>query len=187
VEQATCVAKVSYIGMTSSQPLTFMFKDDGKVPNNPALPALVYKSAVDFDGKDLARAIESLFAQNGWSHGQWRNGIYPFVHYHAMIHEVLGIARGTAHVQLGGPKGETFDFAAGDVAVLPAGTGHQRLSGSSDLLVIGAYPPEGTYNLCRGDNPADRDEALTTIPNVPVPASDPVLGKNGPLLKLWRR
>ena len=54
--------------------------------------------------------------------------------------------------------------------MLPAGTGHQRLSGSADLLVIGAYPPEGTYNLCRGDNPADRDKALTTIPNVPVPA-----------------
>ena len=43
--------------------------------------------------------------------------------------------------------------------------------------MIGAYPPEGTYNLCRGDNPADRDKALKTIPNVPVPASDPVLGK----------
>jgi len=103
-----------------------------------------------------------------------------------MIHEALGIARGQARVQLGGPGGEIFDFAAGDVAVLPAGTGHQRLSGSADLLVIGAYPPEGTYNLCRGDNPADRDKALATIPNVPVPQSDPVLGKNGPLAKLWR-
>jgi uncharacterized protein YjlB len=173
--------------MTSAKPLTFLFKDDGKVPNNPALPALVYKDAVDFSGNDPARAIESLFAQNGWGHGQWRNGIYPFVHYHAMIHEVLGIARGMARVQLGGPNGETFDFAAGDVAVLPAGTGHQRLSGSADLLVIGAYPPEGTYNLCRGDNPADREKALTMIPNVPVPASDPVLGENGPLPKLWRR
>ena len=86
-----------------------------------------------------------------------------------MIHEVLGIARGHARVQLGGHDGERFEFAAGDVVVLPAGTGHQRLSGSADLLVIGAYPPEGTYNLCRGDNPADRDKALTTIPKVPVP------------------
>ena len=64
---------------------------------------------------------------------------------------------------------KTFELAAGDVAVLPAGTGHQRLSGSDDLLVIGAYPPDGTYNLCRGDNPAERDKALTTIPKVPVP------------------
>ena len=168
-----------------SPPLTFLFKDDGAVPNNPALPVLVYKGAVETTG-DTAKTIENLFARNGWGHGQWRNGIYPFVHYHAMIHEALGIARGHARVQLGGRGGETFEFAAGDVAVLPAGTGHQRLEGSDDLLVIGAYPPEGTYNLCRGDNPADRDKALGTIPKVPLPGSDPVLGKTGGLPKLWR-
>src|SRR5262245_4601282 len=176
------------VGMPSTAPLTFMFKDDGSVPNNPALPALVYTGAVDVDaGRDPARAIENLFTTNGWGHGQWRDGIYSFVHYHSMIHEVLGIARVNARVQLGGAGGETFEFAAGDVAVLPAGTGHQRLSGSNDLLVIGAYPPEGTYNLCRGDNPGDRDRAMSTIPKVPLPGSDPVLGKDGPLPKLWRR
>ena len=169
-----------------SEPLTFMFKDDGAVPNNPALPALVYKGAID-KARVSAEAIERLFSKNGWGHGQWRNGIYPFVHYHAMIHEALGIAAGSARVQLGGHQGEILQFEPGDIAVLPAGTGHQRLIGSDDLLVIGAYPPQGTYNLCRGDSPAERDRALTTIPNVPVPHSDPVLGKDGPLTKLWRR
>ena len=164
-----------------------MFKDDGAVPNNPALPALVYKSAVNVAGaQDPAAAIEKTFKDNGWGHGQWRNGIFPFVHYHSMIHEALGIARGQARVQLGGKDGETLEFAAGDVAVLPAGTGHQRLIGSEDFLVVGAYPPEGTYNLCRGDNPADRDKALGTIAKVPVPASDPVQGKDGALPRLWR-
>jgi uncharacterized protein YjlB len=170
----------------SLKQLTFLFRDDGTVPNNPALPALIYKGAADVGGGDPARAIAELFARNGWGHGQWRNGIYTFVHYHSMIHEALGIARGTARVQLGGPGGRTLDFEPGDVAVLPAGTAHQRLSGSADLLVIGAYPPEGTYNLCRGDNPDDRDRALTTIPQVPVPQSDPVLGKDGGLTALWR-
>src|SRR5262245_66210160 len=86
--------------MTSAKPLTFIFKDDGKVPNNPALPVLVYKGAVDVDSKrDPASAIEKLFAANGWGRDQWRDGIYPFVHYHAMIHEALGIARGRARVQ----------------------------------------------------------------------------------------
>ena len=172
-----------YSAMTTAKPLTYLFKDDGKVPNNPALPVLVYKGAVDAS----ASAIETRFSDNGWGNGQWRNGIYPFVHYHSMIHETLGIARGHARVQLGGQNGEVFELAAGDVVVLPAGTGHQRLSSSDDLLVIGAYPPDGTYNLCRGDDPADRGKALTTIPKVPLPDSDPVLGKDGPLPKLWRR
>ena len=144
-----------------STPLTIIFNDDGKVPNNPALPVLLYKNGVDLNKSSApAAAIEDLFKANGWGHGQWRNGIYPFVHYHSMIHEALGIAQGHVKVQLGGHNGEVFVLTAGDIVVLPAGTGHQRLSASDDLLVIGAYPPKGTYNLCRGDNPADRDKAL---------------------------
>ena len=104
-----------------------------------------------------------------------------------MIHEVLGIARGHGRMQLGGHKGQIVDLKAGDVAILPAGTGHQRLFASDDFLVVGGYPPEGTYNLCRGDNPAERDKALTTIPRVPLPASDPVLGADGGLTDLWTR
>src|SRR4051812_15170119 len=169
-------------------PLTFMFADDGKVPNNRNFPALIYVGALDLsDARDPAAEIERLFKQNGWGRDMWRNGVFPFVHYHSMIHEALGIARGHARVQLGGHNGKTFDFKAGDLAVLPAGTGHQRLIGSEDFLVVGGYPPQGTYNLCRGDNPAEREKALTTIPNVPVPDSDPVSGSDGPLPKLWRR
>ena len=163
-------------------PQTLFFKDDGLVPNNP-LPMLFYRGAID--APDMAHAIETLFAENGWGHGQWRNGIFPFVHYHSMIHEALGIARGRATVRFGGDQGEVVEVQAGDLAVLPAGTGHQRLSSSDDLLVIGAYPGEGTYNLCRGEK-REHDDALNTIPKVPVPASDPVLGKDGGLVKLWR-
>jgi uncharacterized protein YjlB len=168
----------------TSKPLTLSFKDDGAVPNN-ALPALLYKNAVAL-GADSEGELEGLFATNGWGHGQWRNGIYPFPHYHSMIHETLGIARGTAKVRLGGDKGDVVELAAGDIAVLPAGTGHQRLSASADLVVIGAYPPQGRYDLCRGDNPEDHARALKTIPLVPVPKSDPVGGENGALPKLWR-
>src|SRR5690348_18102291 len=99
--------EAGFIGMISSKPLTFTFKDDGRVPNNPALPALVYKGAIELRGEaDPARAIEKIFAANGWGHGQWRDGIYPFIHYHSMIHEALGIARGHAKVQIGGSGGE---------------------------------------------------------------------------------
>jgi uncharacterized protein YjlB len=171
---------VSELGFRDPQ--TFFFKDDGLVPNNP-LPMLLYRGAID--APDMADAIETLLAKNGWGHGQWRNGIFPFVHYHSMIHEALGVARGHAKVRFGGDKGEIVEVKAGDLAVLPAGTGPQRLSSSDDLLVIGAYPPEGTYNLCRGEK-GEHDAALNTIPKVPVPASDPVLGMDGGLVKLWK-
>lgn len=171
----------------ASNPLAFLFADDGVVPNNPALPALIYKGALEVaPGANAAAEFEKLFKANGWGHCLWRDGIFPYVHYHAMIHEALGIAQGSARVQLGGHGGETFEFKAGDIAVLPAGTGHQRLMGSDDLLVVGAYPPDGTYNLCRGDNPAERDKSLTLIPKVPLPESDPVYGKDGPLPALWK-
>jgi len=170
---------------TLVEPTTFVFADDGLVPNNP-LPFLVYRGAIDLErARDAAAAIEQVFEDHGWGHGLWRNGIYPFVHYHSGIHEVLGIARGHARVRFGGDQGKVLDVAAGDVAVLPAGTGHQRLSVSPDLLVIGAYPPDGHYDLCRG-SAAEHDRALAAIPRVPIPETDPLFGPNGPLTKLWR-
>src|SRR5687767_3654591 len=107
---------------TAIEPLMFHFADDGAVPNN-RLPFLVYKGAIDVARvRDPASRIEKTFAKNGWGHGMWRNGIYPFVHYHSQIHEVLGIAAGKARVRLGGKHGQEFEVEPGDVAVLPAGT-----------------------------------------------------------------
>jgi uncharacterized protein YjlB len=160
------------------EPAAFFFADDGAVPNN-RLPMLVYKSAIN------ASTIEKTFQKNGWGHGLWHNGIYPFTHYHSQIHEVLGIAAGKARVRFGGRNGEELDVEAGDVAVLPAGTGHQRISSTPDLLVIGAYPPDGHYDLCRGTG-AEHARALETIPRVPLPDTDPLFGADGPLTKLWR-
>ena len=167
------------------EPLAFEFADDGAVPNN-RLPFLVYRGAIDVARlRDAAAAIEATFEKNGWGHGMWRNGIYPFTHYHSQVHEVLGIAAGTARVRFGGKTGAELEVTAGDVAVLPAGTGHQRLASTADLLVIGAYPPDGHYDLCRGTS-AEHARALGTIPRVPVPATDPLFGAGGPLTRLWR-
>lgn len=169
----------------AADPITFQFADDGAVPNN-RLAFLVYRGAIDVANvRDVAAVIERTFEKNGWGHGMWRNGIYPFVHYHSQIHEVLGIAAGRARVRFGGRQGEELEVEAGDVAVLPAGTGHQRLASTPDLLVIGAYPPEGHYDLCRG-TAAEHARALDTIPRVPVPQTDPLFGAGGPLTKLWR-
>jgi uncharacterized protein YjlB len=169
-----------------SKPRTFRFKDDGSIPNNPHLPVVIYPQVVALErAKDPAAVLETLFAANQWGES-WRNGVYDYVHYHSSIHEVLGVARGRARLRLGGDNGEEVDVAAGDVLVLPAGTGHQCLMESEDFLVVGAYPPAGEYDLCRGSK-AEHAKALKTIPEIPRPNSDPVFGKNGPLLKLWQR
>lgn len=167
------------------EPLTLMFADDGVIPNNPALPLIWHRAAVDLTGSpNPEQLIEGVFLDNGWG-AIWRNGIHPYMHYHSMIHEVLGIARGRAQVRVGGYQGNNLDVVAGDVVVLPAGTGHQGLWASPDLVVIGAYPASGQYNLCRGSR-AEHAEAIKTIPRVPVPDTDPVTGTDGPLPRLWR-
>jgi uncharacterized protein YjlB len=100
------------------------------------------------------------------------------------VHEVLGIARGHAKVRFGGDKGEVLEIAAGDVAILPAGTGHQCISSSPDFSVVGAYPPGPPMDLVRPSKEAHA-KALKTIAKVAVPKTDPVLGADGPLIRLW--
>jgi len=168
-------------------PLTFRFDFDGEVPNSPH-PALVYKTARDLSAsKDPEGAIESLFRQNGWGRDMWRDGVYPYVHYHPKIHESLGVARGSAILRIGGDRGETLTVGAGDVLVLPAGTGHQRLSASEDFCVIGAYPPEGEYSLSRAGDHDAYVRGLQSAPEVLVPENDPVRGAGGPLCQIWAR
>src|SRR5215471_14405807 len=167
------------------EPLALMFEDDGSIPNNPRLPLLVYRNAIDVSGTpNREDVIEAVFAQHGWGE-MWRNGIFPYVHYHSATHEVLGIARGRAIVRFGGAQGRELELAPGDVAVLPAGTGHQGVWKGPDLMVIGAYPPSGRYDLCRGSK-AEHAKALAAIAQVSRPDSDPVFGAAGPLVDLWR-
>ena len=170
--------------MPSIEPISLMFADDGSVPNNPRLPFLYYRGGFDLAGTpDPEAAIEKVFRTHGWGE-LWRNGIYPYVHYHSMIHEGMGVARGRARVRFGGENGREIELVKGDGVVLPAGTGHQCLWASSDLVVIGAYPKAGRYDLCRGSKSEHR-KALATIADVPLPASDPLFGEDGPLLRLW--
>jgi uncharacterized protein YjlB len=167
------------------KPHLFRFKDDGLIPNHPTFPLIVYRGVVGLPAAfDPAAVFEELFEKNGWG-DSWRDGIYDYVHYHSRIHEVLGIARGSGKVQFGGKRGRTIALKAGDIAILPAGTGHQCLSASRDFLVIGAYPASGKYDECTTRE--DRERAIKTIPKVALPRKDPVYGATGPLKANWRR
>ena len=163
--------------------LAIVFQDDGLVPNNP-LPFLVYKRAIDVANDHPEKTIEGLFGANGWG-AMWRNGVFDYLHYHATVHEALGVARGQARVRFGGDAGREFEISAGDVAILPAGTGHQCISSSEDFCVVGAYPPGPPMQITR-PTPENHAKALQTIPKVKVPTNDPVLGADGGLIELWR-
>ncbi len=167
------------------KPVALRFKDEGLVPNHPRWPLVIYRGALRLPADfDPAAVFEDLFAQSGWG-DSWRDGIYDYLHYHSRIHEVLGVARGSAEVRFGGALGRTVKLRAGDVAILPAGTGHQLIAANDDFLVVGAYPPTGRYDECK--TAQDRKRALKTVPKVPPPRKDPVCGSDGPLLRLWKK
>lgn len=162
--------------------LVLPFDERGPIPNNPRFPALVYRQAFAADQTDLATAMERRFEENGWPPA-WRNGIYDFHHYHAKGHELLGIAGGSAELVLGGEGGRKLGVHAGDVVLLPAGTGHCRLSASSDFLVVGAYPAGQSGDIVQG---APTAEIRAAISRLGRPASDPLSGRQGPMLEHWR-
>jgi uncharacterized protein YjlB len=169
-------------GELEIEPEILQLSRNGWMPNNPHLPVLIYRDAVSARGKDPAAHFEKLFLRNGWP-PQWRNGVYSFHHYHSTAHEVLGFAAGRATLVLGGDGGITVTVNAGDIAVLPAGTGHCRISASSDFLVVGAYPPDQHFDICRS---APDGATFNRMKALPFPQSDPVAGASGSLVRLWR-
>lgn len=151
--------------------------DGGAIPNNPRLPVLLHRGAVP-EGE--ASAAEALFRRHGWRPA-WRNGIHDWHHYHSNAHEALAIVTGTVRVQLGGEGGVQLALIAGDVVVLPAGTGHCNLGAEGDLLVVGAYP-EGSAppDQLHGES-GDLERVRRTIATTVDPAQDPVTGAAYPL------
>jgi len=159
-----------------------MFEANGGIPNNPTLPVLIYPGALEVSGNDPASLFERTFEANGWP-PRWRYGVFTYHHYHTRGHEVLGVYAGQARLMVGGPNGHVVEVKAGDVLLLPAGTGHCNLGASDDFRVVGAYPPgqEGDINR----DPA-RPAQIEQIAQLKTPRTDPVLGDQGAVAEHWR-
>ena len=135
------------------------------IPNNPRFAVLVYRGVTS-----TTRA--ALFAEHGWG-GTWVSNVFDFHHFHSTSHEALAVLSGSATIELGGPQGEAFEVAAGDVLVLPAGTGHRR---ARDATASGdGRLPRGQedYDLLREADDAARER----IAALPAPPDDPVGGE----------
>ena len=147
------------------KPETWIAPPGKVIPNHPRFEVLVYR------GVDVSD-VQAVFSAHGWG-GSWVNGVFDFHHFHSTSHEALAIVSGTATVELGGPQGESFEVQAGDVLVLPAGTGHRRATARNGFTVVGAYPKgQEDYDLLR-----EADDAVRArIAALPAPPDDPVGG-----------
>lgn len=168
-------AKVAAAAPVNAEPEPIYLKRNGWMPNNPHLPVLIYRGAIEPIPTGPARKFEDTFRKNWWM-PQSRNSIYDFHHYHSTTHEVLGFARGHARLILGGEGGMEVDLFAGDVLVLPVGTGHCKLDASRDLLVIGAYPQDMDWDICKT---AATTEMLERMRRLEAPGSTRLRGFMG--------
>lgn len=164
--------------------VTVSLSDDGVFPNNGSLPLVLYREAFIFSGSGSPAFIEKTFARNAWERS-WRNGLYPFHHYHSTAHEVLGVYTGKVRVQFGGELGPRYEITAGDVVIVPAGVAHKNLQSSHDFRVVGAYPRGQKWDMNYGKE-GERPLADKNIESVPLPGTDPVFGNKGALLHHWR-
>lgn len=165
------------------KPEQFVVNDDGVFPNN-RLPILFYPGVLDLPAVFPTHVVRELFKENNWTNN-WRQGIYTYHHYHSTSHEVLGICNGETALLLGGENGIIIFVQKGDVLVIPAGVAHINLGKENDVTCIGGYPEGREYDMNYG-KPGERPTTDYNIAALPIPETDPVFGKNGGLLNIWK-
>lgn len=178
----------------------FAFEDDGEVPNSK-YPVLVYEGVLDFadlSQEQAEQAVHQLVADNGW-YRDWTYFVYPSLHYHSTAHEGLIVFTGQAIIQIGGKNGRMFTVKKGDVVILPAGVGHERiLTSQTDderqkeieaCVVFGMYPKGQKWDFISENpdvedgglplhDPAVRAAAIERIAQVPALAKGPIHGES---------
>jgi uncharacterized protein YjlB len=161
---------------------TFLLETEGNMPNNDRFPLLYYRGA--FETPVSPSEVESHLRDNRW-YNSWRNGVFPYHHFHATVHEILVCYGGTARVQFGGAGGPEVDVRESDAVLIPAGVGHKRISAESGFVVIGAYLDGASWDLQRPES-SDLAEAKRTISQVGKPPVDPISGDEDGLLSHWQ-
>jgi len=165
------------------KPQAYFVQGDQYFPNSN-LPILHYVKVLELPMLLVGSAVKKLFENNNWTN-TWKQGIYTYHHYHSITHEVLGFCKGETLLMLGGENGITLFVEEGDVLVIPAGVAHMNLGKEDDVICVGGYPDGRDYDMNYG-KPAERPKADNNIAATPLPVTDPVFGKNGPLFRLWK-
>jgi uncharacterized protein YjlB len=85
-------------------------------------------------------------------------------------------------------RGIEVSVGVGDAIVLPAGVAHCCLESEGGYEYVGLYPkgsPHWDNNFCRANEEETREKAASARA-VPVPEYDPITGKDGDLVRIWR-
>ncbi|MDA3130105.1 cupin domain-containing protein [Aliibacillus thermotolerans] len=167
--------------MKNEEVTPMFFQPQEHIPNNKEIPVLLYSGVMS----EKTEKMRDTFHQNNWTNS-WLGSLHEEDHFHSNTHEVIGIYNGSGRIRLGGAKGTYFDVMKGDVLVIPAGVCHRLMSASFDFAVIGAYPDGKEYNHMTGEE-KEMEEWEKEISKVPLPKTDPVFGKEGPLIRAWIR
>jgi uncharacterized protein YjlB len=165
------------------KPEEIFLTNNGAFPNS-FLPVLFYKHALKLPVLLRANHVRKLFQSHNWSNN-WQAGIFTYHHYHSNTHEVMGVIKGHASIILGGENGRVITLHEGDVLVIPAGVAHKNLGKENDVACIGGYPYGMEYDINYGKE-GERPAADERIAKVELPDNDPVTGKEGYLLSIWK-
>jgi uncharacterized protein YjlB len=157
------------------------FPPSGGIPNS-RLPLVIWKGGLPRAARS-GEAACALYAANGWG-GTWVYTVYPFWHFHTLGHEVLSCVAGNASIGFGGDEGMVADISVGDVAIVPAGVGHKKLSASPGFQMAGGYPPNQRGDIVRPGE-MDDEAVRTAIAKLALPATDPISGGRDRIVEIW--
>ncbi len=157
-------------------PATLIFLEPWEWIPNSVLPVIYYPGAFPTEKPGLKDRVAKRLQTSGWGN-TWIAGVYPYPHYHSNTHEALILLSGSCELQLGGPEGHLLEVSAGDLLLLPAGTGHACHT-KTPYRMFGAYPGGRSWDLITGA--AERREP----DRLPLPTQDPI-GGQGVMKQVW--
>ncbi|OCK77354.1 hypothetical protein K432DRAFT_428070 [Lepidopterella palustris CBS 459.81] len=172
-------------------PEVYYFSPTSHVPNS-VLPVLIYRKVLP--AHPTAVSTRDALEKNLWLQG----GVfktYRTHHFHSVTHECYAVFKGSSRLLLGrGPLDDTeggveVDVSVGDIIVLPAGVSHCSVDSEGEYEYLGLYPegsPKWDNNFCKADAGETAEKARNAC-SVPIPQYDPVYGKDGPLVGIWKK
>src|SRR6185437_13231847 len=80
------------------------------------LPVMLFRSVLPLRITNKLQKFRRAFRKSGWV-GLWTDTVYDYTHFHSNAHEVLGIAKGSVKLLIGGVGRRRLRLKAGDMII----------------------------------------------------------------------